>query len=167
MARATTNGDAEELFEHELKDIYDAEKKLVRATESMAKKVSDQELSGALKEHSQVTKGQVERLEAVFQGLGKKPRREPCKGINGLIEEFTEFVKEKPSKDVLNFFAVGAASKVEHYEITAYKSLIKLAGRLGQKDAARLLEQNLTEEEQTAQQLEMMSDKVLSELVAA
>ncbi|MGI8523899.1 MAG: ferritin-like domain-containing protein [Nocardioides sp.] len=158
---------ATELFEHELKDIYDAEKKLVRATQSMSKKVKDRELSAALLEHSEVTEVQVGRLEEVFGLMGKKPSREPCKGINGLIEEFTTFVKEeKPSPEVLNFFATGAASKVEFYEIESYKGLIKLAQQMGQDEAARLLGQNLSEEEQTADQLEVMGEKLLKELVA-
>jgi ferritin-like metal-binding protein YciE len=146
---------ARELFEHELRDMYDAEEKLVRATETMAKKVTDETLSKAFQEHHEVTKGQVKRLEAVFKGIGREPRREKCPGINGLIEEFSEFVKEDPAAEVLDFFAIGAASKVEHYEIEAYKSLIALANQLGVD--ATPLQQNLQEEQETAQKLEAMS----------
>lgn len=146
---------ARELFEHELRDMYDAEEKLVRATETMAKKASDEQLSAAFEEHCEVTKGQVKRLEQVFESIGREPRREKCPGINGLIEEFSEFVKEEPAPEVLDFFAIGAASKVEHYEINAYKSLIALAGKLG-VDAAPL-EANLAEELETAKKLESIS----------
>lgn len=146
---------ARDLFEHELRDIYDAEEKLVRATETMAKKVNDETLSKAFQEHHEVTKNQVKRIEAVFKDIGREPRREKCPGINGLIEEFSEFVKEDPSDEVLDFFAIGAATKVEHYEINAYKSLIALAGQLGVD--ATPLQQNLAEEEETAQKLESMS----------
>lgn len=147
---------ARELFEHELRDIYDAEEKLVRATETMANKATDEQLATSFKEHSEVTKGQVKRLESVFQSIGREPRREKCDGINGLIEEFSGFVKdENPSPEVLDFFAIGAATKVEHYEINAYKSLIALAGTIG-IDAGPL-EQNLAEEVETANKLERMS----------
>lgn len=146
---------AQDLFEHELRDMYDAEEKLVRATETMANKVEDEQLTQAFTEHCEVTKGQVQRLEQVFKTIGREPRREKCAGINGLIEEFSEFVKEGPAPEALNFFAIGAASKVEHYEIEAYKSLIALAEQMG-IDASPLV-QNLAEEEETATRLEAMA----------
>lgn len=150
----------QELFEHELRDMYDAENKLVRALDTMAKKVGDETLSQAFKEHRQMTQGQVKRLEKVFRFVDKKPRREPCRGINGLIEEFTKFVsQEEPSKEILNAFAIGAALKVEHYEIVAYQSLLRLAGRSGLTEAIGLLEQSLAEEQDTAQRLESMADQ--------
>ncbi|MBW3588792.1 MAG: DUF892 family protein [Actinobacteria bacterium] len=156
---------AEELFEHELRDIYDAEHKLVRATDTMAKKVKDETLKSAFREHHEVTKGQVERLKGVFDDIGRKPRREACDGINGLIEEFSGFVKdERPSPEVLNFFAIGAASKVEQYEIQAYKSLIALAEQLGLNESVGLLTENLTEEEETASKLETMSGTFVKKL---
>jgi ferritin-like metal-binding protein YciE len=150
---------ARDLFEHELRDIYDAEHKLVRATATMAEKASDPALSEAFQEHSRVTENQVKRLETVFEAIDRAPRREPCDGINGLIEEFSGFVKdEKPASEVLDFFALGAASKVEHYEIEAYKSLIALGEQLG-IDCAPLIE-NLAEEEETATRLEAMSAEI-------
>lgn len=152
---------AKELFEHELRDLYDAEKKLVRATQSMAKKVSDKELSASILEHSRVTENQVARLEKVFEIVGKKPRREKCKGIDGLIEEFTSFVKdENPSPDVLDVFATGAGQKLEHYEIVSYRSLIKLATELGLDDAVSLFEQSLDEEQETADELETAAERL-------
>jgi ferritin-like metal-binding protein YciE len=153
---------AQDLFEHELRDMYDAEEKLVRATETMANKVEDQTLTQAFQEHCEVTKGQVKRLEQVFKALGREPRREKCDGINGLIEEFSGFVKEDPAPAVLDFFAIGAASKVEHYEIEAYKSLIALAGQLG-VDAGPL-EANLAEEQETASKLEAMASSFAERL---
>ncbi|MFN2588781.1 MAG: ferritin-like domain-containing protein [Actinomycetota bacterium] len=153
-----------DLFIHELKDIYDAELKLVNALETMANKVENPDLSGAFEEHRKVTQGQAERLEKVFSLVDRKPSREPCKGINGLIEEFSTFVQENPSDAVLNVFATGAALKVEHYEITAYQSLIKLADQLGLSEAAELFEKTLTEEQETATELEAMSDKLGQEL---
>lgn len=154
-----------ELFEHELRDIYDAENKLLNALESMAKKVGDEQLSKSFLEHRQVTQGQVDRLEKVFKLIDRAPRREACDGINGLIKEFTGFVQdESPAESVLNVFATAAALKVEHYEICAYKSLIKLADTLGLSEAAELFEQSLKEETETAQELEQMSEKLGQEL---
>src|SRR5437762_4597214 len=103
---------ARDLFEHELRDIYDAEEKLVRATETMAQKVSDQSLKQAFEEHCEVTKGQVKRLETVFEQIGRQPRREKCPGINGLIEEFSTFASEDPAAEVLDLFAITAGTKV-------------------------------------------------------
>ncbi len=150
-----------QLFEHELRDLYDAENKLVRALDTMAKKVADETLSQAFKEHRQTTQEQAKRLEKVFRLVDKKPRREPCRGINGLIEEFSKFVsQEDPSQEVLSAFAIGAALKVEHYEIVAYQSLLRLAGRLGLTEAMGHLEQNLAEEQDTARRLDEMADQV-------
>ena len=132
----------QDLFEHELRDVYDAEKKLVRALENMANKVTDERLSDSISEHRTTTQQQVTRLEQVFKLLDKKPRREPCRGINGLINEFTKFVKEEPSDEILNIFAVGAGLKVEQYEIVAYQSLLRLAQQLGMPDARDLLTQH-------------------------
>jgi ferritin-like metal-binding protein YciE len=149
----------QELFQHELRDIYDAENKLSRALETMAKKVPDETLSRGLREHRETTKQQIKRLEQVFQVVDKKPRREPCRGINGLIDEFSKFVSgEDPSEEMLNVFAVGAALKVEHYEIVAYQGLIRLADQLGLGEAIGLLEQNLAEEQETARQFQAIAD---------
>lgn len=150
----------QELFEHELRDMYDAENKLVRALDTMGKKVGDETLSRAFKEHRRITQEQSKRLEKIFRLVDKKPRREPCRGINGLIEEFSKFVsQEEPSKEILNVFAIGAAMKVEHYEIVAYQSLLRLAGGLGLTEATGLLEQSLAEEQDTVLQLESMADQ--------
>ncbi len=148
---------ARELFEHELRDIYDAENKLVNALENMANKVEDDKLSQAFSEHKEVTQKQAERLEQVFKLIDRAPRREPCHGINGLIEEFTEFVKEEdPEPAVLNVFATAAALKVEHYEIATYRSLIALVRQQGLEEAVSLFQETLAEEEDTAREVEQM-----------
>jgi ferritin-like metal-binding protein YciE len=156
-----------DLFIHELKDIYDAENKLVNALGDMAKKVKDPQLQQAFETHRQTTEQQVQRLEQVFGMVDRKPTREKCDGINGLIEEFKSFVKEEdPSPEILNLFATSAAAKVEHYEISSYRSLIKLADQMGLSEAARLFQQTLQEEEETAQEMEMMSEKLGQEVPA-
>jgi ferritin-like metal-binding protein YciE len=156
-----------DLFLHELKDIYDAENKLVNALETMSNKVENEQLAQSFEEHRKVTEGQVKRLEKVFELIDRAPAREKCDGINGLISEFSSFVKEEdPDPKVLNVFATGAAMKVEHYEIVSYKSLIKLADQLGLTEAAELFEASLREEMETAQELETMADKLGQELPA-
>ena len=154
-----------DLFIHELQDIYDAENKLVNALETMSNKVENPELSKSFDEHRTVTEGQVKRLEKVFSLVDRAPSREKCDGINGLISEFSSFVKEEsPNEKVLNVFATAAALKVEHYEICGYKSLIKLADQLGLSEAAQLFEESLKEEQETADELETFSEKLGQEL---
>lgn len=156
-----------ELFEHELRDMYDAEHKMLRSLESMAKKVASPELTEAFELHRKTTETQIQRLEKVFELVDRAPRREPCEGINGLIEEFSEFVKEEdPAEPILNVFASAAAIKVEHYEICAYKSLIRLADQMGLSEAAQLMQETLREEQQTAQELETLSEKLGQEVPA-
>jgi ferritin-like metal-binding protein YciE len=149
----------QELFEHELRDMYDAEHKLLRALKTMADKVPNEELSRGFAEHRKATEGQIKRLEQIFRLLDRKARRETCRGINGLIQEFSKFVSdEEPSEEILNVFAIGAGLKVEQYEIVGYQSLLRLAGELALPEALELLQQNLFEEQETAQQLELMAD---------
>jgi ferritin-like metal-binding protein YciE len=144
-----------------LRDIYDAEHKLVRALESMAKKTPDESLAQGFREHRDVTKEQIKCLERVFKLLDKKPRRESCRGINGLIAEFTKFVKEEePAEEVLNTLAMGAALKVENYEIVAYESLLRLANAKGLREAIDLLRADLVEERSTAERLETFADEL-------
>jgi ferritin-like metal-binding protein YciE len=151
---------ARELFEHELRDMYDAEKKLVNALKTMANKCHNEELVQAFERHRKVTQEQAARLEEVFGMIGRKPRREPCVGINGLIEEFSKFVQEKPAPLVLDVFATGAAEKVEHYEICAYESLIQLGDHLRVPEAVELFRTTLAEEQETAEELKAMAQKL-------
>jgi ferritin-like metal-binding protein YciE len=147
-----------DLLEHELRDMYDAEKQLLSALDDMASKVNDQKLSEGFETHRDQTQRHVERIEQCFEALGSTPKREPCVGIKGLIGEFEEFVaKENPAPQVLDVFATGAALKVEHYEVAAYKSLIKLAFQSGLDDVVSPLEQNLNDELETARELENMA----------
>lgn len=156
-----------ELFEHELRDLYDVEHKQVQALERMAGKVGEESLKEMLLHHREETRGQIERLEQVFGLLDRSPRREPCAGINGLIEEYSEFIKEEdPSPEILNIFTAAAGIKAEHYEIVSYRSLVKLADQLQMSEAVDLLQQNLNEEEKTAEQLDQLSTKLGSAISA-
>jgi ferritin-like metal-binding protein YciE len=149
----------QDLFEHELRDIFDAENKLVNALEKMAGKATDDQLKQAFTEHRGVTQKQIERLERVFGLIDRAPRREPCPGINGLIQEYQEFHKdEDPSPEVSDVFAAASAVKVESYEISAYESLIKLANQLGLTEAVGLFEESLTEEKETRTEASQMGE---------
>lgn len=143
----------EELFEHELKDIYSAEQSLLDALEQMAGESSDREIKKGFTQHRKETQGQIKRLEKIYKTLGQKPESGTCPGVEGLIKEKKAFMREKPSDELLEFYNIGAAQKVERYEITAYESLIDMAEKLGMSDVVELLEQNLQEEEMTLNRL--------------
>src|SRR4029453_11279737 len=102
----------EELFEHELKDMYGAETSLLDALEQMANESPDREIKRGFTQHRRETQGQIKRLEKIFRSLGQKPEAETCPGIEGLIKEKKVFMREKPTGELLEFFNVGAAQKV-------------------------------------------------------
>jgi ferritin-like metal-binding protein YciE len=149
----------EELFEHELKDIYSAEHSLLDALEQMAAESADRDVKKAYTQHRKETQGQIKRLEKVFKRLGRKPKAETCPGIEGLIKEKKAFMREKPSDELLEFFNIGAAQKTERYEITAYETLIDMADKLGMTDVVELLEQTLLEEEAALNTLKMLASE--------
>ena len=152
---------AHELFIHELTDILDAERKLVEALGKQAQECSRPDLKKAFESHQAQTRKQVERLEQAFESLEEEPEETECKGIKGLIEEHDTFIEEEdPSEDLIDIFNVGAASKVESYEIQAYTSLIRLADMMEHKKVSRLLNQNLKEEQQMEQKLVKLANKV-------
>ena len=149
----------EELFEHELKDIYSAEHSLLDALEQMAGESSDREIKKGFMQHRKETQGQIKRLEKVYKSLGQKPEVGTCPGIEGLIKEKKAFMREKPSDELLEFYNIGAGQKVERYEITAYESLIDMADKLGMSDVVDLLEQNLQEEEMALNKLKAIGSE--------
>jgi len=149
----------EELFEHELKDIYSAEHALLDALEQMAGESSDREIKKGFTQHRKETQGQIKRLEKIYKALGQKPAVSTCPGVEGLIKEKKAFMRERPTDELLEFYNVGAAQKVERYEITAYESLIDMAEKLGMSDVVDLLEQNLQEEELTLNRLKTIASE--------
>src|SRR5438105_7492446 len=152
---------AKDLFVHELTDMLDAEQKLVEALGELAEDHSEEpQLQKGFKSHQVQTEKQVQRIQQVFEQLGEEPEQSECKGMKGLLEERETFKEEDPSEDILAIFDVGAAIKVESYEIDAYNSLIELAEQLNVNKAVKLLNQNLKEEEQTRTKLEAMSRKL-------
>jgi len=149
----------EELFEHELKDILGGEQSLLEALEQMAQESSDREIKKAYMQHRKETQGQIKRLERIFKSIGQKVEAETCAGIEGLIKEKKVFMREKPTEELLEFFNIGAAQKVERYEITSYENLIDMADKLGMSDAVELLGQNLQEEETALNKLKAIASE--------
>jgi ferritin-like metal-binding protein YciE len=149
----------EELFEHELQDIYSAEQSLLEALEQMAQESSDREIKRGFTQHRKETQAQIKRLEKIYRSLGQKPESGSCPGVEGLIKEKKLFMREKPSNELLEFYNIGAAQKVERYEITAYESLVDMAEKLGMTDVVDLLEQNLQEEEMALNKLKTIASE--------
>jgi ferritin-like metal-binding protein YciE len=151
-----------EVLTEQLKDIYSAEKQLVKALRKMAKAASTDELSNGFEEHLEQTKGHVQRLETIFEEMEESPKGPTCKGMEGLIEESSEVIDddelEGESKDLA---LIAAAQRVEHYEIAAYGCVRAFAGQLGMDDAVSLLEQTLEEEKETDQKLNQVSETLL------
>jgi ferritin-like metal-binding protein YciE len=146
-----------DLLLDELRDIYHAEKQLVRALPKMAKKSKSDELRQAFEHHLEETKGQVDRLEQVFEQLDARSSGKRCEAMEGLIEEAKEMMEDITTPEVLDAAMITAAQKVEHYEIASYGSVHALAEALGHKDAARLLEQTLEEEKKADQKLNQIA----------
>jgi ferritin-like metal-binding protein YciE len=152
-------GSIEELFAHELKDMLGAEQSLLDALEQMADESADRDIRKAHLQHRRETQGQITRLEKIFRTLGQKPEAETCAGIEGLIKEKKVFMHEKPTEELLEFFNIGVAQKVERYEITAYEHLIDMADKLGMHDAVALLEDSLQEEEAALHKLKAIASE--------
>lgn len=149
-----------ELFEETLKDVYFAEKQIIKALPKMAKKTKSPELKKAFEEHAEQTKGQVERLDEVFKLLGRKASGKECPALLGLIEEAEEIMSDAKDPDVLHAGLIGCAQAVEHYEIARYGTLRAWAQQLDMPEAARLLEETLEEEKATDQKLTMLAGGV-------
>jgi ferritin-like metal-binding protein YciE len=150
----------EDLFLQEIKDIYDAEKQILKALPKMAKAVESEELRAAIEEHHAVTEKQVERLEEVFQMLDKPARGKKCVAMEGLLKEGSELLKEDAEPAVLEAAIIAAAQKVEHYEIAVYGTLATYAEILGYEDAKELLGQTLEEEKETDETLTQIASHI-------
>ena len=136
----------DDLYIDLLKDLYSAEKQLVKALPKIAKNAQSPDLQKAFQEHLKQTEGHVERIERIFSDMDGSPRGKKCVGMEGLIEEGNELLQEDAEPDVLDAGLIAAAQKVEHYEISGYGTARAWAQRLGYNSAARLLQQTLEEE---------------------
>ena len=147
----------QDLLIEELRDLYHAEKQLVKALPKMAKASKSTKLRQAFEQHLEETKGQVERLEMVFDKLDASARAKRCEAMIGLIEEAQEMMDEIKTPEVLDAALIGAAQKVEHYEIASYGTVQALAESTGQQEVAQLLNQTLEEEKSTDQKLNQIA----------
>ena len=151
------------LFVHELKDVYSAEKQITQALPKMIKGADNPELASALEDHLRATEGQIERLDRIFKSLGESSRsNKKCHGMEGLLEEGGELLKEKGEPEVLDAGIIAAAQKVEHYEIATYGTLITWAGMLGEEQAQGLLEETLVEEKEADQLLSQIAQSAVN-----
>ena len=137
----------EELFHHEIKDLYSAEKQLLEALPKMAKKAQDPKLKQAFESHLSETEEQKARLEKVCEILGISPGRTKCKAMEGLIEEGEDMIDENAEPEVKDAGLIASAQRIEHYEISGYGTAAHYAERLGKTDAAKLLRTTLDEEQ--------------------
>ncbi len=152
----------EDLFHHELKDLYSAENQLVKALPKMAKAASNEELKAGFEEHLEQTKGHVARLDQIAEMIGKKLGGHKCKAMEGLVEEGAELISEDAEDTVRDAGLIGAAQRVEHYEIAGYGTTIALANALGQNEAASLLEKTLQEEKDTDAKLTKLAESTVN-----
>jgi len=150
----------DELYVHELRDIYSAEKQITRALPKLAKAAQNEELKQGFEAHLEQTKAQIERLDQIFKRLGKSSTGEKCKDMEGLLEEGRNFIEEKAEPSVLDAGMIVAAQKVEHYEIAAYGSVCRYAEILGYQEDLDLLEETLQEEKDTDEKLTQMADDI-------
>lgn len=141
--------DLNDLFLDTLKDIYFAEKQIYKNLPKMAKAAASEQLRAAFEKHHGETEVQIERLEQIFELLGKPARGKTCDAIQGILEEGKEIMDEYAGTSALDAGLLAAAQAVEHYEISRYGTLKSWAGKLGMKDAVRLLDQTLSEEKKT------------------
>jgi len=158
--------DLRELYIDELKDLYNAENQLVKALPKMAKAATSDELRSGFEEHLEQTKGHVQRLEQIFEMLGESPKGKKCKGMEGLVEEGSEMIDEDFEGNVKDAGLIGAAQRVEHYEIAGYGTVKAFAQRLGENEHVELLEQTLQEEKDTDEKLTRLAEQINSQATA-
>src|SRR5579872_1569271 len=152
------NESMRQLYIDELRDLYNAETQLVKALPKMAKASSNAELRQGFEEHLRQTSEHVSRLEQIFELLDEKPTGKKCLGMEGLVKEGAETMKEDYEDDVMDAAIIGAAQRVEHYEIAGYGTVRALAKLMGEDEHVSLLEQTLEEEKQTDEKLTRLSE---------
>jgi ferritin-like metal-binding protein YciE len=147
-----------DLWVHELKDLYSAERQLVQALPKMAKSATSDELRTAIENHLAETEEQVTRLEQILESFDESPRGQKCQGMEGIIDEGKSLLKEDADPDVLDAGIIVAAQKVEHYEIASYGAVCEYARMMGHTEALQLLEQTLEEEKNADQLLNQLAE---------
>ena len=152
-----------QLYVNELKDLYSAESQLVKALPKLAKASSNTELRQAFEEHLRQTSEHVSRLEQIFEALGEKPTGKKCMGMEGLIKEGAETMQEGYGDPAMDAAIIGAAQRVEHYEIAAYGTVRAFAELLSESDHVSLIEQTLEEEKQANERLTQLAEQINSQ----
>ena len=156
-----------ELLVDELKDLYSAEKQIVKALPKMVRGAQSPELKAALTEHLEATKAQVTRLEDVFSNIDEKPKAKMCKGMEGLLAEGAECLEEDEAGLLRDLKIIGAAQRVEHYEVAAYGTARAIAEQLGLNEAVELLQETLNEEEEADKKLTEVAEGIYPEVVCS
>ena len=151
-----------DLLKEDLKDVLHAENQILKALPKMIKTATNEQLASAFEQHLAETKVHVERVQQVMEGLGMPVKGKPCKAMKGIIEEGKEVMSEDAEDDVMDAALIGAAQKVEHYEIATYGTLCTYADLLGLDQAKKLLGQNLEEEKATDQKLTELAEAVIN-----
>jgi len=155
------------LLQDEIEDIYDAEHQLIKALPKLIERSSSPELQQALKQHLTVTQNQIKRLEQVFETLGEKAKRKPCKGMAGIVSEGSEMLEEDLEESTKDAAIISAAQKVEHYEIASYGTVRTLAQTLGNNEVAELLEETLDEEKEADERLTQIAESAVNSEAAS
>lgn len=157
----------DELFLDTLKDIYYAEKQILKALPKMAKAAQSDKLRAAFEKHHDETEGQIDRLEKIFELLGKAARGKKCDAIEGILDEAKEIMDEYAHTSALDAGLLAAAQAVEHYEISRYGTLRAWAAKMGNKEAVQLLDQTLGEEKKTDETLTRIAETAVNYQAAA
>jgi len=157
----------QELYVEQLRDLYNAEQQLVKALPKMAKAAQSEGLRQGIAAHLEQTKGHVDRLQQIFSAMDESPKGKKCAGMEGLVEEGEEVIKEHSSGGVLDAGLIGAAQRVEHYEIAAYGTVRSFAELLGESQAVDLLQQILEEEKETDEKLTELSKEINTQALSS
>ena len=157
----------DEKFLHEVGDIYDAEHRFLEAQQLMLEQASDKALKTMIQEHIGETEAQIKNIEQIYEALGQKPKRVKCQAAVGLVAEGQKTMEEAESPALRDCVIAGAQAKVEHYEVASYRTLLMGAEGMGQEAIAKLIKQNLRQEEQTAKKIEASAPELLQKAMRA
>jgi ferritin-like metal-binding protein YciE len=164
---ATNESTLKEIFIDELRDLYDSENQLIKAIPKMAKAANSPDLRAGFEEHLEQTRNHATRLEQILEGFGESPKGKKCKGMQGIITEGSELIEEGHEGAVGDSALIGAAQRVEHYEIAAYGVVKAFAELLGEQEAVSLLTETLNEEKETDEKLSELAEEINKEAAQA
>lgn len=154
-----------DLFLHEMAGIYDGERTIVQVLPQLTNEVTDGRVRSVFQEHEQETRQQIQNLERCFQILGVQLPQVTCAAVRGIKQEHDSFIRENPPQSILTAFDLSAEDKTEHYEIASYRGLVEKAKLMGQSECARLLQENLRQEEEMARKVEQLGRQIGQQLI--